>query len=92
MPIRAKKMADYNRERYERTFARLLNRALKRGGNDPQKALRWLDRRHRWLSALLFTRHRLETTDAYMDVREHLMQRIEAQGQTNLEAVDGDQR
>ncbi|MDA1330340.1 MAG: hypothetical protein DWG76_05195 [Chloroflexi bacterium] len=71
--------AQYNREIYSRTFARLLNKALKRGNGDAQLALAWLDRRHHLLFALLFTRYKLETTDAYLDVREHIENRIAPQ-------------
>lgn len=72
-------MTSYNRDVYSRTFARLLNKAMKRGKGDPEKALAWLDRHYKPLIALLFTRHRLESTDAYMDVREHVLKRIQAE-------------
>jgi hypothetical protein len=69
-------MPAYNREVYSRNFARLLNRALKQGGGDPQQALHWLDKKYKPIFALLFTRHRLEMSDAYMDVREHIVKRL----------------
>lgn len=69
-------MPIYDKEIYSQKFARLLNRAMKRGGGDPQKALQWLDKQYKPLFALLFTRHKLETSDAYMDVREHIVERI----------------
>lgn len=67
----------YDREIYQRNFARLLNRALKNGGGDPIQALEWLDRKQKPLWKALFGRHRAEMSDAYMDVREHLVKRIE---------------
>ena len=70
-------MPAYDKEIYSRNFARLLNRAMKRGGGDPRQALLWLDKKYKPLLALLFTRHRLEMSDAYMDVREHIRKRIE---------------
>lgn len=72
-------MAEYQRVVYEKTFARLLNKALKKGGNDPALALAWLDKKYRLLFVLLSTPYRLESTDAYMDVREHLQKRIAIQ-------------
>ena len=70
-------MPAYNKEIYSRNFARLLNRAMRRGAGDPHQALLWLDKKYKPLLALLFTRHRLEMSDAYMDVREHIRKRIE---------------
>lgn len=72
-------MPTYDHEIYSRKFARLLNTALKKGGGDPKEALAWLDRKYKPLFALLFTRSKLETTDAYMDVREHIRKRIEGE-------------
>lgn len=71
-------MPAYDKEIYSQKFARLLNRAMKQGDGDPQKALHWLDKKYKPLFALFFTRHKLETSDAYMDVREHVVNRIEA--------------
>ncbi len=69
-------MSQYNRDVYSRTFARLLNRALKKGEGDASKALEWLDHRYKLIWNLLFTRHKAEISDAYMDVREHIVKRI----------------
>jgi hypothetical protein len=69
-------MPAYDKEIYSQKFARLLNRAMKKGGGDPQKALQWLDKQYKPIFALIFTRHKLETSDAYMDVREHIVNRI----------------
>jgi hypothetical protein len=69
-------MPDYDRDLYSRNFARLLNRALKNGGGDAGKALEWLDRKYKPLWAVLFSKHRAEMSDAYMDVREHIVKRI----------------
>jgi hypothetical protein len=69
-------MARYDRELYSRNFARLLNRALKIGGGDAVKALEWLDRKYKPLWAVLFSKHRAEMSDAYMDVREHIVKRM----------------
>ena len=68
--------SSYDRDVYSRYFARLLNHALKQGGGDSQAALRWLDQRYRLVLALFFSRHRREMSDAYMDVREHIVKRI----------------
>jgi hypothetical protein len=70
-------MPIYNKSIYSRSFARLLNKALNKGGGDPRRALAWLERKYHPILAMLFTRHRLEQTDAYMDVREHLQKRAE---------------
>lgn len=70
-------MNSYNRDIYSRTFARLLNKAMKRGEGDPREALNWLDKRYKAILGFLFTRHRLESVDAYLDVREHILKRIE---------------
>jgi hypothetical protein len=70
-------MPAYDKEIYSQKFARLLNRAMKQGRGDPQKALDWLDKRYKPIFALLLTRRKLETSDAYMDVREHIVNRIE---------------
>jgi len=72
-------MPNYDHDAYSRKFARLINRAMKRGEGDPSKALDWLDKRYKPFFALLFTQQRLETTDAYLDVREHILKRIEGQ-------------
>jgi len=66
----------YDHDLYSRNFARLLNRALKIGGGDASKALEWLDRKYKPLWTMLFSRHRAEMSDAYLDVREHIMKRI----------------
>jgi len=68
-------MAKYHRDVYEKSFARLLNKALRKGLNDPEMALKWLDKPYRLLITLLFSSYRVENTDALMDVREHLKNR-----------------
>ena len=70
-------MPAYDRDVYSRHFARLLNKALKKGGGDPAQALAWLDTKYRLLLALLFSRHKLEMADAFMDAREHIIKRIQ---------------
>jgi hypothetical protein len=75
-------MPAYDREYYSRTFARLLNTAMQKGQGDARQALAWLDKRYKPLLALLFTRHKLETSDAYMDAREHITKRIENESKT----------
>ncbi len=82
-------MTGYHRDVYERTFARLLNKALKKGKNDSERALVWLDKRYHLLFAMLMTRDRIETVDAYMDVREHLEQRLLARN-TKKENLEND--
>lgn len=72
---------EYDREVYQRSFARLLNRALKAGEGDPSRALEWLDRKNKPLWTAIFGRHRAEMSDAYMDVREHILKRIEEREQ-----------
>ena len=72
-------MTDYDQDAYSRYFARLLNKAMKRGQGDPQKALYWLEKRYRPLLGIAFTRKRLERADAFLDVREHVAKRIELQ-------------
>ena len=72
-------MPSYNHDVYSRKFARLLNKAIKRGSGDPVRALNWLDNKYKPFIALLFSRQRVESTDAYLDVREHILKRIEAQ-------------
>jgi hypothetical protein len=79
-------MPTYDKEIYSQKFARLLNRAMKKGGSDPQKALQWLDNKYKPIFALIFTRHKLETSDAYMDVREHIVNRIEGNESEENEA------
>jgi hypothetical protein len=69
-------MSTYDCEIYQRNFARLLNRALKKGNGDAAKALEWLDRKYMPIWKVLFSRHRAEMSDAYMDVREHIVKRI----------------
>lgn len=71
-------MPAYDRDVYSRSFARLLNKALKKGSGDPTQALAWLDTKYKPLFALFLSRHKLERTDAYLDVREHIVKRIEA--------------
>lgn len=70
-------MAPYDREIYSQQFARLLNRALQKGKGDPRLALVWLDKKYKLLFSLALTRHKLEVSDAYMDVREHMIKRVE---------------
>ena len=69
-------MTTYDRDFYSRSFARLINKALKKGNGDPEKALYWLEKRYNPLLALLFSRHRMELADAYLDAREHISKRI----------------
>ena len=69
-------MSAYDHEIYQRNFARLLNRALKSGVGDPTKALEWLDHKYKPIWMMLFSRHRAEMTDAFLDVREHMVKRI----------------
>lgn len=71
----------YDREIYQRSFARLLNRTLKVGGGDAVRALEWLDHKYKPLWTVLFSRHRAEMSDAYMDVREHIVKRIKDKGE-----------
>lgn len=66
----------YDRDVYSRHFARLLNQALKSGGGDPRQALAWLQTKYHLVITLLFNRHRMEISDAFMDVREHIVKRI----------------
>ncbi|MGH2583061.1 MAG: hypothetical protein ACRDFQ_09230 [Anaerolineales bacterium] len=70
-------MTNYDRDFYSRRFARLINKALEKGKGDPMKALYWLEKRYNPLLALLFSRHRVELADAYLDAREHILKRIE---------------
>lgn len=72
--------SSYDRDVYSRYFARLLNHALKKGGGDSRAALRWLEEKYRLMLALFFSRHRREMSDAYMDVREHILNRIKQEG------------
>jgi hypothetical protein len=67
----------YDRDFYSRTFARLINKALKKGDGDPAKALYWLEKRYNPLLALIVSRHRMELADAYLDAREHIKKRID---------------
>lgn len=74
-------MPPYDQDVYSQRFARLLNRALQKGKGDPKLALSWLDKRYKLLFSLAFTRHKLEVSDAYMDVREHILKRIKTMEQ-----------
>jgi hypothetical protein len=78
-------MPAYDRELYSSRFARLLNEAMQKGKGNPRKALRWLDRKYKLLFALLFTRHKMEISDAYMDVREHILKRIQSEDEMEIE-------
>lgn len=71
--------AAYDQNIYSRQFARLLNHALKQGEGDAERALHWLEQRYRLVLTILMTRYKAETADAYMDVREHLVNRIEGE-------------
>ena len=84
------KMADYDRDFYSRNFARLLNRALKQGDGDPVRALDWLDHRYKWFWKILFGRHKAEMADAYMDVREHIVKRIEESSRVREQGRKGE--
>ncbi len=66
----------YDRDVYSRNFARLLNRALKKGQGDASRALEWLDHNYKPFWHFLFGKHKAEMSDAYMDVREHIVKRI----------------
>ena len=68
-------MSNYHRDVYEKTFARLLNKALRIGANDPLLALKWINKSYRLAFMLIMTQHRVETIDALIDVREHLNNR-----------------
>lgn len=70
-------MRPYNKEAYQQLFARLLNRALQQGQANPQVALQWLERKYKLGLAMLFSRHKLELADAYMDVRQHIQARVD---------------
>jgi hypothetical protein len=70
-------MSVYDQEVYQRNFARLLNRAIKAGQGDATMALMWLDSHYRPIWTILFSKHKAEMTDAYLDAREHLIKRIE---------------
>jgi hypothetical protein len=72
-------MTNYDHDAYSKYFARLLNKAMKRGQGDPQKALHWLEKRYKALWRIVLTKKRLERADAYLDVREHVAKRIELQ-------------
>lgn len=69
----------YDQNIYSQQFARLLNHALKQGAGDAQQALIWLERRYRLVLTILLTRYKAEMADAFMDVREHLVKRIEGE-------------
>ena len=75
-------MRPYSHDIYSQQFARLLNRALQNGKGDPKLALEWLDRKYKLVFSLMFSRHKLEMSDAYMDVREHIVKRIEGMKST----------
>lgn len=70
-------MPSYDREVYSREFARLLNRALKQGGGDAGRALAWLEGKYHLPLVLFFSANRMELSDAYLDVREHILKRME---------------
>ena len=75
-------MRPYDHDIYSQQFARLLNRSLQKGQGDPKLALEWLDKRYKLLFSLMFTRHKLEMSDAYMDVREHILKRMKTQAKS----------
>lgn len=70
-------MPAYNTEIYRQLFVRLLDRAMQQGKTQPEAALQWLERRYKLGLAMLFSRHKLELADAYMDVRQHIIARME---------------
>ena len=76
-------MADYDHDAYSKYFARLLNKAMKRGLGDPKKALKWLEKRYSPMWGIAFTSHRLERADAYLDARDHVAKRIELRNARN---------
>ena len=76
-------MSNYHRDVYEKSFARLLNKALQKGANNPKLALQWLDRPYRLPLILLSTAYRVEKTDALIDVREHLKNRAKIKSKSD---------
>ena len=70
----------YDHDFYSRNFARLLNRAMNKGAGDATKALEWLDRKYKPFWNILLSKHKAEMSDAYMDVREHIVKRIKDGG------------
>jgi hypothetical protein len=70
-------MKPYDQEIYRQLFARLLARAMQQGKHDPVLALQWLERKYKLALAMLFSQHKMELADAYMDVRQHLQARLE---------------
>jgi len=81
-------MSNYDRSVYENAFASLLDLSLKKGGNDPVRALKWLNRPLRYFFAVMRSRHRLETTDAFLDVREHLEKRMQLLTKEDQDAIN----
>jgi hypothetical protein len=73
-------MSIYDKDFYQRNFARLLNKALKASNSDAAAALRWLDAHYKPLWTILFNKHKAEMTDAYLDVRDHLLKRVDGSG------------
>lgn len=71
-------MPAYNTDIYRQLFVRLLDRAMQQGKAQPEAALHWLERRYKLGLAMLFSRHKLELADAYMDVRQHIIVRMES--------------
>lgn len=76
-----RQMPGYDRDLYSKNFARLLNKALKKAEGNAAKALEWLDRNYKPLWAVVFSKHRAEISDAYMDVREHIVKRSKDKGE-----------
>ncbi|HRN51576.1 MAG TPA: hypothetical protein PLC52_08575 [Anaerolineales bacterium] len=70
-------MKAYSQDVYRQLFVRLLARAMQQGKQDQQVALHWLERKYKLALAMLFTRHKLELADAYMDVRQHIQARVD---------------
>jgi len=70
-------MSAYDQEVYRQLFVRLLARAMQQGRQDPAAALHWLERKYKLALAMLFTRHKLELADAFMDVRQHIQGRVD---------------
>lgn len=70
-------MRAYDQDVYRQLFVRLLDRAMQQGKTQPEAALLWLERRYKLGLAMLFSRHKLELADAYMDVRQHIIARME---------------
>ncbi len=83
-------MSGYDRDLYSQTFARLLNRALKKGGGDAAKALEWLDRNYKPFWHVLFGKHKAEMSDAYMDVREHIVKRMKESGGAEVQEKESE--